>query len=247
MEIYYIRHGQSINNACWGIEGFQDHSDPELTKTGHSQATRLAEFLKKNQDRDEDAEFNSQNESGFGLTHIYTSLMIRAVTTAEPIARVLNLPLHAWPEIHETGGIFSRSEGEEKIGLPGKNRSYFEKNHPELILPDWLDQNGWWNRPYEDRENRKPRAERVWSEILDRHGDRPGRPGHRVVFISHGGFFNYLLTSALGVKFPPLDEVRHQFWFLMNNCAISRIDYDMEQVLVCYINRHDYLPGPLIT
>ena len=247
MELYYIRHGQSINNAYWGTDGFQDLSDPELTKRGHSQAKRLATFLGRNQMRDESIVWNSQNEAGFGITHVYTSLMIRAVTTAEPIARALNLPLHAWPEIHETGGIFSRVEGENKIGLPGKSRSYFEETHPELILPDWLNENGWWNRPFEERESRKRRAEKVWEQILNKHGDQPDREEHRVAFVSHGGFFNYLLASALGMKFPPIDENKNQLWFLMNNCAISRLDYDYKQVLVCYINRHDFLPKKYIT
>lgn len=247
MELYFIRHGQSINNAHWGAEGFQDHSDPELTIVGHSQAKILAEYLEKNQERDESVEWNSQNQAGFGLTHIYTSLMVRAVATAEPIAKTLNLPLHAWPEIHETGGIFSRVENEDQVGLPGKPRSYFEGKHPNLILPDWLDEKGWWNRPFEEREFRKSRAEMVWQEILKQHGDQPKKAVNRVAVISHGGFFNYLLTSALGINFPPKVGTRNPFWFLMNNCAISRFDFDSEQVLVCYINRHDYLPNDLLT
>jgi 2,3-bisphosphoglycerate-dependent phosphoglycerate mutase len=247
MEIYFIRHGQSLNNAHWGVNGFQDVPDPELTEIGKEQAEQLANFLKKNQARDESQSWNSQNEFGFGLTHLYTSLMVRAVATAVPIAHHLRIPLLSFPEIHETGGIFSRLEGNEKTGLPGKTRSYFEANYPELGLPEWLDEQGWWNRPYEEKEARRQRAERVWAEVLERHGDRPGRPAHRLAIVSHGGFFNYLLTTALGVPLPQVDENRHQFWFLMNNCAISRFDWDSEQVLVCYLNRHEFLPNALIT
>ena len=247
MELYFIRHGQSTNNANWGMGDFQNYSDPKLTDTGHLQADLLAGFLKENQKRDETAEWNNQNESGFGFTHLYSSLMVRAVSTAVPISRAINIPLYAWSEIHETGGIYSRAEADEKKGLPGKPRSYFTEKYPILKLPDWKDENGWWNRPYEEKEARKPRAEKVWSEILTRHGDKPGKQEHRIAIISHGGFFNYILTSALGVAFPRLDETRNRFWFVMNNCAISRVDYDDGHVRVCYINRHEYLPDELIT
>jgi 2,3-bisphosphoglycerate-dependent phosphoglycerate mutase len=173
--------------------------------------------------------------------------MVRAVSTASPIAQALDLPLYAWPEVHETGGIFSRIDGDKKEGLPGKNRSYFKKNYPDLRIPDWLDERGWWNRPFEEREARQPRSREVWSEILARHGDQPGRPEHRVAIVSHGGFYNYLLTSALGIELVPIEENRHQFWFLLNNCAISRLDYASKQLLICYHNRHEFLPDTFIT
>ena len=59
--------------------------------------------------------WNEQNQYGFGFTHIYTSLMERAATTAAPIARALGtVPFSAWTEIHEEGGIYAR-EAEEQI------------------------------------------------------------------------------------------------------------------------------------
>jgi len=247
VELYIIRHGQSVNNAYWDKEGFQDLPDPELTEVGKRQAKTLAEFLGENQERNEIPKWNSQNQHGFGLTHIYTSLMVRAASTATPIAESLGLPLVAWPEIHETGGIFSRTDGGLRAGLPGKPRSYFEKHYPGFSLPDELDEKGWWNRPFEEREARRPRSERVWAELLERHGDKPGEPESRVAIVSHGGFFNYLLTSALGVHLKKLDERRNAFWMLMNNCAISHLDLVDRQVRVAYINRHEYLPDNLIT
>lgn len=247
MELYFIRHGQSVNNAYWDQEGFQDLPDPELTNAGHQQAKILAEFLGENQKRDEVPKWNSQNQHGFGLTHIYTSLMVRAVGTANPIAESLRLPLVAWPEIHETGGIFSRTDGGLRAGLPGKPRSFFEEFFPGLTLPNQIDEKGWWNRSFEEREDRKPRAEQVWEELLERHGDKPGEPEARVAIVSHGGFFNYLLTSALGINLKRINERMNTFWFLMNNCAISRFDKKNGQVVVAYINRNEFLPTDLIT
>jgi 2,3-bisphosphoglycerate-dependent phosphoglycerate mutase len=247
MELYFIRHGQSENNANWEKDGSSAVPDPELTEIGREQVDILAGYLSSRQKRDEQIWWNSQNQHGYGLTHIYTSLMVRAVGTAAPIAASLDLPLVAWPDIHETGGIFAREDDEVQTGLPGKPRSFFKKFYPELSLPDWVDESGWWNRPFEDSHERKPRAERVWAELLARHGDREGREEHRVAIVSHGGFFMYLFTTALGIEIRRINDSMHEFWFLMNNCSITRLEKKDEQVVVAYTNRNDFLPDHLIT
>ncbi len=247
MELYFIRHGQSENNANWRRDLFQGVPDPELTEIGHAQAELLARSLGSRQKRDEKVSWNSQNRHGFGLTHIYTSLMVRAVGTAKPIAEALGLPLIAWPEIHETGGIFARDDGDERTGLPGKTRSYFREYYPDLELPEWVDDHGWWNRPFETQEERKPRAESVWADLLTRHGDREGQREHRVAIVSHGGFFMLLFTTALGIEMRRNQESHNEYWFLMNNCSVTRLDVKNDQVLVAYTNRNDFLEDHLIT
>ena len=49
MQLYFIRHGQSENNALWDRAGPREERcpDPELTDLGHEQARRLARFLAK--------------------------------------------------------------------------------------------------------------------------------------------------------------------------------------------------------
>jgi 2,3-bisphosphoglycerate-dependent phosphoglycerate mutase len=160
----------------------------------------------------------------------------------------VGLPLIAWPEIHETGGIFSRYPEDENAGLPGKSRAFFETNFPKLILPDWLDDRGWWqSRPFETYEARHTRAGKVWAELLDRHGDKEGQPEQRVALVSHGGFFMHLMTTALEIKMRRNKEFAHDYWFLMNNCAMTRLDVSSDHVLVAYVNRTDFLPSHLIT
>lgn len=248
MQLYFIRHAQSENNAHWGDEAYQESDDPELTDLAHTQVEYLASYLGENQNLDDGNTWNPQNRHGFGFTHIYTSLMVRAIGTAAPIAQSTRLPLVAWPEIHETGGIFSRLPEEEMAGLPGKPRSYFKNNFPELLLPEWLDESGWWqSRPFEEPEQRQPRAEKVWNELLSRHADRDGQPEQRVALVSHGGFFMHLFTAALQVEMRRIKEFDHEYWFLMNNCGITRLDVTNGQVLVMYVNRTDFLPSNLIT
>ncbi len=248
MQLYFIRHAQSENNAHWGEESYLESHDPELTQLAHSQIENLSRFLVQNQELDGENSPNLQNRHGFGLTHIYTSLMVRAVETALPVAQAIRLPLVAWPEIHETGGIFSRDLRDEKSGLPGKPRSYFEAHFPELILPDWLGETGWWqSRPFEKFEERQYRAEKVWSDLLMSHGDKNGKPEHRVALFSHGGFFMHFLTAALGVKMRRNKANDNEYWFLKNNCAITRLDVSNNHVLVVYVNRTGFLSDNLIT
>ena len=247
MELYFIRHGQSENNANWGNPDYKESPDAALTELGNQQARCVAEFLKRSQNISNSAEWNVQNRHGFGLTHIYTSLMERAVNTAAPTARALSIPFAAWEEIHESGGIFGR-DGDLKLkGLPGKPRSYFEENFPELTLPEHLNGTGWWNnRPFETEEECHVRAEKFLKDLLARHGDVDGRPEHRVLIFSHGGFFNHLIFAILNVPWGKAVN-NLQSWFSMNNCAITRFDFRAGEISVEYLNRTDHLPDRLIT
>ena len=247
MELYFIRHGQSMNNAHWQDLTYKESPDPALTEAGIEQARLLGEFLEKSQLITEHKTWNVHNRHGFGLTHIYTSLMERAVHTATPTARRLRVPFAGWTEIHESGGIFGR-DGDMKLkGLPGKTRPWFEEHFPELTLPVSLDGAGWWQeRPHETEEECQLRAQRVWAELLVRHGDKEGQPEQRVVFVSHGGFFMHLMCAMLDLPWRQASNGLKS-WFLLNNCSISRFDVNKEDVTICYMNRTDHLPDHLIT
>ena len=246
MELYFIRHGQSINNANWNNADYQESPDPVLTEIGREQAQILADFLKKHQTITNDREWNVQNRYGFGLTHIYTSLMERAAFTAAPIAQALDIPLIAWKEIHEEGGIYSRADKSKVQGLPGRPRSFFMQNFRTLTLPDDLDETGWWNRPFEADEERQPRADQVLGELLTRHRDQAGQPVHRVAFVSHGGFFMRLVCAMLKLPWRQA-ALGLRYWFILNNCSISRFDIFKNEINIAYLNRTDHLPDHLIT
>ena len=246
MQLYFIRHGQSINNANWNNTDYQESPDPILTEMGHEQASLLAAFLQKNQAITPSKEWNIQNRYGFGLTHVYTSLMERAVSTAAPIAEALDIPLIAWKEIHEEGGIFSRGDKAKVQGLPGRPRSFFMENFRLLQLPDDLDETGWWNRPFEAEEERQPRADQVFAELLARHRDRDAQPEARVALVSHGGFFMRLLSAVLKLPWRQA-ALGLKSWFLLNNCSISRFDIRGDEITIAYVNRTDFLPDHLIT
>ena len=250
MQLYYIRHGQSINNANNENNEnkiYIEHSDPYLTEAGKKQAQILAEHLKARQAVTDTDSWNNQNQHGYGITHIYASLMERATETAAFTARALgDVPFSAWVDIHEEGGIYERMEGDKFKGLPGKPRSFFEQNFPEMKLPDLLDESGWWNRSFEDESQRQARADKVLAELLARHGDREGQPEEKIVFVSHGGFFMRFMSAVLQL---PWRQGAHglRSWFFLNNCSISRFNFGKDHVTIAYVNKTSHLPAELIT
>jgi 2,3-bisphosphoglycerate-dependent phosphoglycerate mutase len=247
MELYFIRHGQSINNAGGNNPEYKEHPDPYLTEMGIEQAEILAQYLKETQLITNDKAWNIQNQYGFGFTHLYTSLMERAVATAVFTARALEtVPFTAWTEIHEEGGIYAREEENRFTGLPGKPRSFFEKNFPELKLPNPLDESGWWNRPFESNEERQLRADKVLADLIARHGNQENQPEQRIALFSHGGFFMRLISALLKLPWRQ-GAYDMKSWFLLNNCSISRFDIRNGEIFISYINRTDHLPAYLIT
>lgn len=240
MRLYFVRHAQSTNNALvdqTGNEEGRSH-DPPLTEKGHRQAELVAAFLASGPSSVTPPGVDAKDLLGFEITHLYCSLMDRAIVTARHIARELKLPLVGHPEIHEAGGIFLQDpDTGERVGLPGRSRSDFREHYPELVLPDGIDENGWWNRPFESMEVRPLRAKAVWKELLERHG----RTDDHVCFVSHGDFFNWLTSEIVGCDSPS------SVWLDMNNTAIARFDVSGGYVRLRYLNRTDHLPPELIT
>jgi len=240
MQLYFIRHAQSSNNELFARTGSNlgREMDPTISSLGIQQAKLLAGYLQDLDSFAVPAENDLQNRAGLNITHLYSSLFIRSVQTGEFISDQLGIPLVGWPEIHETGGLFLEDEvTKERVGKSGPNRNYFISHHPKLILPESLNENGWWDRPFEAYEDRLPRAQKVINQLRDRHGNS----ADNVAIISHGGFYNYFLMAVLGIV------SRTGFWFLMHNTAISRFDFRDEDVVLVYHNRVDHLPAELIT
>ncbi|KAA3655592.1 MAG: histidine phosphatase family protein [Chloroflexi bacterium] len=249
MQLYFIRHGQSENNASWAKHQSSDAPrvpDPRLTDAGHQQAHHVGRYLAINKDSQPDlTSHDRHNRSGFHLTHLYTSLMTRAINTADYISQACDLPMITWEETHEWGGIYEKNkETGERIGLPGPKRAFFEEYFPRLQLPEALGDEGWWNRPYEPFEAMPKRAKLVAAELLARHGGT----NDRVALVSHGGFGFGLLKALIDFKSPNNASGKAMnVWFSMNNTSISRVDFGPDYLAIVYLNRVDHLPTALIT
>lgn len=242
MRFYYIRHAQSANNALYDASGASKGrtEDPEITEIGQQQTIFLADFIRR---LDYEYHLSGSNHHKprrdfFGITHLYTSLMIRSVQTGTALSEAMEIPLVAWPDIHETGGIFlDDEETNQPVGLPGKPRSYFTKNFKDLVLPDTITEEGWWNRPFETREQRPIRARNVYKELLERHGGTDDC----VAFVSHGAFYMHLMREVFNIQ-------GENIWYMMNNTGISRIDFEDDgSPILIYHNRTDHLPDQLLT
>ena len=239
MQFYFIRHGQSANNALWDRTGSSKGRsyDPVLTPIGQRQAALVAQFLTQG-NPEAQVRLDPQNIMGFGITHLYCSLMVRAVATGHAIAEALGLPLHPWEDLHEEGGLYlDDEETGAQVGQAGNNRAFFEANYPQLVLPDSMGEAGWWNRPYEEIHQRRERAQRFLHELREQHGNTEDH----VAMVSHGGFYNLFIGTLLGLPEPG------RFWFMLNNAAITRIDFGPDFDAIMYMNRADFLPRELIT
>lgn len=239
MQFYFIRHAQSTNNALWDNtrQSVGRKEDPELTPTGVRQAHQLAKLLATGNPRG--GAPSPKHPVGFGLTHLYTSLMLRAVATASIVSERLGLPLQGWIDAHEEGGIYLEDATTGvRAGLPGRDRSFFEANYPGLVLPPEMSSTGWWNnQPFELPEARTARARRFLKTLLEKHGESDDC----VAVVSHGGFYNQFLAAVCG------QEVKEDLWAILFNTGICRIDFNHGVADILYLNRTDHLPPHLLT
>jgi 2,3-bisphosphoglycerate-dependent phosphoglycerate mutase len=230
MTLYLIRHAQSANNALYERtdSSIGRVEDPELTPLGVQQAKVLSDYLAE----------RGVSGGEFRFTHLYSSLMVRAVATATAVSRTCNLPVIAWPEVHEQLGIFLADEQTgELIGRPGKSRSYFQEHYPDLLLPQNLNDHGWWNRPVETEAQWKQRAKDFLVELRRRHGNGEDR----VAVVTHGGFYHVVILALAG------GAGTDGLWFTMHNTGITRIDFHPTRTSVIYHNRLEHLPPELVS
>jgi 2,3-bisphosphoglycerate-dependent phosphoglycerate mutase len=247
MRLYLIRHCESENNAIWRLTGSSDgrFADPSLTELGQAQAQVLAQFLAANQEPSKEPHKGGPLRDGMQITHLYSSLMLRAVQTGAAVAAALRLPLVAWPEIHERGGLYlDDPQTGEARGEEGPGRGFFETSFAELILPETLGEEGWWGRSYEDRDMALVRAKEVLAVLTERHGSTDDK----VALVTHGGFTQSLLQTILGVS-PYGSEFAGEraVWLKANNGSISCVDIHDNLLRLSYLNYIDFMPGDLLT
>jgi 2,3-bisphosphoglycerate-dependent phosphoglycerate mutase len=244
--LYLVRHAQSENNVIW--DGSDNHtgrsSDPEITELGHRQAETLGRHLAHPQAEPRQHPFNKADDSHFGLTHVYCSLMTRSILTAEYIAAASNLGVEALANVFEKNGIYDVHDDGSCHGLSGPGRSYFKERFPGLTLPQEFNGDGWWSRSVEDESGFLQRMQEVVSEIRQRLTNS----NDNIALVAHGDFIDQFVNELMNV-------VRHQpnydnHWvanWTFHNTSISRIDFVDGSNNVVYLNRIDHLPNELVT
>lgn len=248
MQLYFIRHGQSENNAIWEQGEYINYriADPLLTDKGKKQAHLLADFLAADNYKAPEYWLDVQNRGSFALTHMYCSLMERAIQTGTIISDKLGIPLVGVQDMHEVGGIYLEEEvnGIRHVQiLHGRNQEYLLKNYPNLHLINEIPQEGWWRGGKEERIDRLARAQRVLEFLTRRHGGTEDR----VAVITHGGFFTSFFRVLFRLDLDDPGDNPLPYQIIYNNCGLTRFDLLGDQFLFMYHNRTDFLPAELIT
>ncbi|MBZ0292462.1 MAG: histidine phosphatase family protein [Anaerolineae bacterium] len=245
MEVYLIRHGQSLNNANGenntdGADAFDRHQDPPLTELGHRQADCLAQHL-TGTDYPETAfshaPFQGQRQN-YGITHLYCSAMHRSLQTAQPVAKALCIVPEVWVDIHEHGGIYLDEAG-GKRGYPGMTRAEIAAQFADYILPEAISEAGWWNRDFETPDLFQARALNVAAQLREWNQTRANE---RIALISHGEFLDALIKALLDQL--PSDRV----YYVHYNTSITRVDLLADgQIRLFYTNRVAHLTNDMIS
>lgn len=241
--LYLIRHGQSENNA-FAAEASADvaeepprTAEPSLTATGYEQAKCVAGYLARETDKT-DLRDGTPVDGGHGIQRLYTSAMLRALETTQPIATALGLTPEIWLDVHEEGGIWlDEGDGRGAVGHPGLTREEIAEQFPGFVQPDAITDNGWWNRPFERRAELVSRSAQVAADVRR----RVRQWEDRVAIVSHGTFISLLVQHLLLGEYVP--DIR----FSNHNTGVSRLDFDGDSVMLRYLNRIEHLPVSLVT
>lgn len=224
MRFILIRHAQSENNRRFAkTPDAVPDADPALSALGRRQALALA---------------GDARHLPWTPTHLYSSLMIRAVATAAPLADALDLPVLGHEQLFEVGGPHTVTPLGERVPHPGAGRDALAALTPRLVLPESVDADGWYRRPVETEADAHTRAHAVVESLRARH-----RPGDVVVLMGHAWFAAKLLRVLLG----GLDHV----WFSQHNTGLTVVS-DAEPGLpvpleVDCVNDSRHLPRDWVT
>lgn len=195
MRFVLVRHAQSENNRLWAETGRSDFRDPDppLSELGRRQADALAAAV---------------GRLPWRPTHLYASLMTRAIATAAPFAEAVDLPVLGHELLHEVGGPYVVGPTGERIAHAGSSRVALGALTPRLVLPDLAGAHGWFPGPHEDADGAGRRADAVVAALRARHAS-----DDVLAVFTHGWFTQKLLRSLLGGG----DGV----WFTIHNTGVS--------------------------
>jgi broad specificity phosphatase PhoE len=184
--LYLIRHGQSAGNA----EGrFGGHSATPLSGLGKQQAELTAKALAKER-----------------ISAIYSSDLLRAVQTAEPLARALNLEINAAETFRErhVGVLEGLTFDEAKKEFPEDYYALVNRELAHVITRG------------ESYRQLLDRTTGVLHEILEKH------KGGRIAIFAHTGTICFLTLYIIGAIHP---ETITTPWLITSNCGINRFEF----------------------
>ena len=183
--LFLIRHGQSAGNA----EGrFGGHGPTPLSDLGREQAEKTAKVLAKE-----------------GINAIYSSDLLRAVQTAEPLAKLLDLPINASEAFRErhVGVLEGLTFDESKQAFPKDYYALVNRNIHHVIT---------------EGESYRQLLRRITAKLND---VLRSHSGERIAVYSHTGAICFLILHLLGAIHRGTKQTP---WIITSNCGINRFE-----------------------
>ncbi len=184
-KLFLIRHGQSAGNA----EGrFGGHGPTPLSMLGEQQAEITAMVMAKE-----------------GISAIYSSDLRRAVQTAEPLSKLLGIPVTATAAFRErhVGVLEGLTFDESKEHHPKDYYALVNRNVHHVITK---------GESY--RHLLRRTTGQLW-EILRRH------QGEKVAVFSHTGAICFMTLHLMGAV---RRDTKQTPWIVTSNCGINRFE-----------------------
>jgi broad specificity phosphatase PhoE len=184
-KLYLVRHGQSAGNA----EGrFGGHGPTPLSSLGEKQAEITGKTLAKE-----------------GVTAIYSSDLHRAVQTATPLSKLVNVPIVQTPAFRErnVGVLEGLTFDESKETFPKDYYALVNRNVHHVIT------NG---ESYRHLLRRS--TGQLW-DILRNH------QGEKIAIFSHTGAICFLTLHLMGAI---RRDTKQTPWIVTSNCGINRFE-----------------------
>ena len=184
-KLFLIRHGQSAGNA----EGrFGGHGPTPLSELGHQQAEVTAKALAKD-----------------GVDVIYSSDLLRAVQTAEPLSRLTGVPVVTTPAFRErhVGVLEGLTFDESKERYPRDFYALVNRTVHHVISGG------------ESYRHLLRRSTTTLNEILRTH------QGQKIAIFSHTGALCFLSLYLLGAI---RRDTKQTPWIVTSNCGINRFE-----------------------
>lgn len=186
LELYLIRHGQSMGNAGYGGRTdltLKENNDPLLTEKGHMQADLAGQYLKN-------IEFD----------YFYSSALIRAIGTANRILRYqpVKKPLNILPVLSEVG------ISPEYDGITVDEMKEFCET---AILAEGISENDprVYHSTFENEAEMFDRANSVLDYLRSRYTN-----GEKVAVVAHAAFLTILIFYIMGFRESPVFDINIQ-------------------------------------
>lgn len=184
-KLFLVRHGQSAGNA----EGrFGGHSATPLSELGFEQARITADALARE-----------------NINAIYSSDLLRAVQTAEPLSKLTGIPIITKEEFRErnVGVLEGLTFDESKQEYPNDYYALVNRSVHHVITK---------GESYSDLLNRVKGELR---DIIRNHR------GERVAIFTHTGALCFMTLHLLGAIHRGTKQTP---WIITSNCGINRFE-----------------------